>query len=129
LNRVSIHADILYERHSKGELATAVPCKEFLDADYFLFLRADFTRNKESEWVEWRPWSVLLMKDKPKFIVEATSKKYAEALLEPLGISDIEQLRILLKERPAVLKRFYRQAVFWDPPLTEYFDPASIGSK
>ena len=36
--RMSLHADVLNERHTKGGLAAIMPMDEFVAADYFLFL-------------------------------------------------------------------------------------------
>src|SRR5205823_6532367 len=38
-NQLSIQADILKERHSSGVLSEVAPLRQFMDADYFLFLR------------------------------------------------------------------------------------------
>lgn len=38
-SRISYHGDLLNEHHSKGELAGILPFEEFVDGDFFLFLR------------------------------------------------------------------------------------------
>ena len=40
LNRFSLHADLLNERHTQGELGKIMPIEDFAEADYFLCLRA-----------------------------------------------------------------------------------------
>jgi hypothetical protein len=40
-NSASLHADMLRERHTSGDLADLVPFDEFMAADYLLFLRGE----------------------------------------------------------------------------------------
>ncbi|HEX8681130.1 MAG TPA: hypothetical protein VF707_02375, partial [Ardenticatenaceae bacterium] len=77
------------------------------------------------------PWSVIYMGNKtPKYLIRAVSKKYAEQLLRPLGVPDIETLQVRLKERAS------RAGRTWGPDYYEgRFDPLygfniqSIGSR
>lgn len=52
LNRMSIHADILHERHTNNEIGEVCPFQQFVTADFFLYLPKD---------VRWKPWSSLYM--------------------------------------------------------------------
>jgi hypothetical protein len=117
--RMSLHADLLNERHSNQILGGICPMDQFVSADYFLFLKAEF---------RWRPWSTLYInRHFPNFIIEATRLKYANQLLGPLGVGNIDMLRELLRSRATKLKALYRTG-FWDSGL-ENFDYSSIGSK
>jgi hypothetical protein len=119
LNRISIHADILNERHTSGKLGEICPMDQFIAADLFLFLRADS---------KWTPWSTLyLFEHFPKFIVEAKREKYAKQLLQPLGVKDIDTLRSLIADRRSQLHQYFRTG-FWHSSLDD-FDLTSIGSK
>jgi hypothetical protein len=119
LKRISVHADVLNERHTKGQLAERCPMDLFIAADFFLFLRAGF---------EWRPWSSLyLYEHMPRFILEAVRKKYAEQLLQPLKVNNIESLRELLKERIISIHTLHNRG-FWRSRL-DHFDLDTIGSK
>ncbi len=118
-NQISLYADLLNERHSKGRLGEISPVEQFIAADFFLFLR------KNSGW---RPQSTLYMfQHIPKFIVEAKREKYAKQLLRPLNINDIDELRKIIGESNARLHQFY-QSGFWDSSL-DSFDLMTIGSK
>jgi len=118
LNRISVHADILKQRHAEGELAKVVPMQQFMDGDYFLFLRSAF-RQEELKWRQiWKPWSTIFMgSNPPRYLLQAVRKSYARKLLGALGIDTIETFRSKLVE----LKAGQR-------PL-EDFNPQTIGSR
>jgi hypothetical protein len=119
LRRVSLRADMLNERHTKGELAKIVSMRQFVEADYFLFLREGF---------EWRPWSVIYMDSQPpRFLIEASLIKYAEQLLRPLSVKDITTLRARIAELTPMLRGLFRNSVWFDP-LAD-FNPNIIGSR
>ena len=118
-NQISLYADFLNERHSKGRLGEISPIEQFIAADFFLFLR------KNSGW---HPQSTLYMfQHVPKFIVEARREKYAKQLLHPLNINGIDELRKIIGESNTRLHQFY-QSGFWDSSL-DHFDLTTIGSK
>lgn len=118
LNRMSIHADILHERHTNGELGEVCPIQQFVTADFFLYLPKD---------CNWKPWSTLYMYENfPQFIVEAKRKKYAEKLLKPARVNDLNELKQLITEKNSNLHRFWSSG-FWDSSL-DSFDLNSIGS-
>ncbi|MCH8875590.1 MAG: hypothetical protein IIA89_02055 [Chloroflexi bacterium] len=117
--RVSIHADILNERHSESPLASLVPMRQLIEADFLLFLRKDF---------QWIPWSVLYIGGiPPRYLVEAESSRYAERLLRPVGVNSVEELRGLVRERKPTLQNVFRHAL-GVYPLQDY-DPNLIGTK
>jgi hypothetical protein len=119
LNRVSVRADMLNERHTKGELAKIVPMRQFIDADYFLLLR---------HGLEWRPWSTIYLENQvPRFLLEASRTKYAEQLLRPLSIEDISAFRVRVAESKSMLRQMFTRSL-WFSPL-EYFNPNTIGSQ
>ena len=128
LKRISVHADILKERHTKGDLAELVPMQQFMDADYFLFLRGEFQKPESGGWINWKPWSTLYMQHHtPRYLVEASRTKYALKLLRPLGISDIETFRSHFSERAPRLGKFFGDP-FPNDPL-EDFNPQTIGTR
>src|SRR2546423_10080 len=59
IKQISLHADLLKDRHTQGELAKLVPMEQFIEADYFLFLRAQVQPATVGEWPVWMPWSSL----------------------------------------------------------------------
>jgi hypothetical protein len=128
----SIQALLLYERHSKGELASIVQIEHFVEADLFLFLRAQFQLTEKQPLPAWMPWSTVYMPDRqiPRFLLEATRFSYANQLLRPLGVEDIATLRTRLQESSLVLNDFWSRGFYmpWSSPL-DGFDFDSIGSK
>lgn len=133
LDRISTHADILQERHTKGYLAELVPMRQFMEADYFLFLRGEFEKPDISGRQTWKSWSTIFMQGQtPSYLAQAIRKNYAEKLLQPLNIDTIDIFRSKLVE----LKTAQRLArIFGDPfyldledPL-ESFNPQDIGTR
>ncbi len=126
-NRMSLHFDLLSERHTQGDLAKLVPIEQFAEADYFLFLRAELQLAKVSQWALWMPWSVPSMRQPPRYIQEARRAGYAPRLLRPLGVEDIPTLRTRLAERTGKL------AGVWTHTIWHYgmagFDFSIIGSR
>jgi hypothetical protein len=50
LNRVSLHADILKERHEAGQLGELSPWRRFQDSDIFLYLRSVLAIRRSNSW-------------------------------------------------------------------------------
>ena len=118
MNRASIHADLLNNRHSEGELAQIVPMEQFIEADFFLFLRAG---------LDWRPWSgIYIGSNAPKFLVKATSLSYAQSLLDPLQLKNIDSLKEILRNRVDELRQIFRRS--WGFYPLENFKLNAIGS-
>lgn len=123
LNRMSVRADILNERHTQGELANIIPMQQFMDADCFLFLRSELA----PETNQWIPWSKVYMEKVPRYLLEASRAKYAEKLLRPLGIKDINTFRIRLPDASINLEKMFSNGLLDSSPLS--IDPSNIGSK
>lgn len=129
LQRISLHADLLNERHTKGPLAEVVPAEQFLDADYFLFLRAQLQTAEQSQWIEWKPWSALYLRGRiPKFLAESVRIKGAQRLLKPLGVESIDVLRTRFTERAPTLQRLFNDMFGRFDPLVS-FNPSTIGTR
>jgi hypothetical protein len=99
LRRLSLHADILKERHENGRLSELSSWRRFQEADVFLFLRSAFELPQMDLWKVWRPWSAMLLRGSPSYLLEATRKEKARQLLGPLGVNSLVELRTKLKER------------------------------
>lgn len=112
--RVSIHADLLNDRHTTGELATLAPMKQFMDADYFLFLRGELPGKEPPEWIAHIPWSSLYAAGRtPRFIAEASYMSEAKILLDLFDLPDLATLKQRLKERAKRLGEIWRSAFPW----------------
>jgi hypothetical protein len=120
LKRVSIHADILNERHTEGELGSLVPMRLFVEADFFLFLR---------EGSGWSPISNNYIGNQPpKFLVEAVSAKFAQKLLRPLQMDSIETFRLTVAARREKLRGFFGNRSLFFFPFDD-FNPNIIGTR
>lgn len=127
LNRISLHADILKERHEAGNLGELSPWRRFQDGDVFLYLRSVFEQPQEDLWTCWRPWTAVFL-GSPGFLLEATQREKAEQLLKPLGAKDLADLRRRLKQAAKMLgKLFGSRNPFFYP--FENLNPDLIGTK
>lgn len=126
--RWSHYADLLNERHTQGELAKLVPIEQFAEADYFLFLRTELQPATQPTTIVWIPWSALYLKQPPRYILGAERIKYAQQLLRPLGIEDIDTLRARLRERAGKLAGTWGDGGRWHYPLSG-FHFTTIGSR
>jgi hypothetical protein len=125
-HKSSTHANLLNERHTEGELAQVVPMQQFMDADCFLFLRAEFLEAEASRWINaWKPWSTLNMEQAPRYLLEATRAKYAQKLLRPLGVDNIVNLRASIAKGAARLRQIHGSLYPFHPFGS--FNPETIG--
>jgi hypothetical protein len=127
--RLSIHDDILAQRHSEGEIASIMPLTQFADADYFLFLSAQVDPEETPESIVWAPWSLLSLNAAPRYLNEAQYKRGAQFLAQALSLGDIDILRERLTERAHILSTAYPSRGFsWHYGM-ERFDFSTIGAK
>ena len=127
LHRLSLHFDLLSERHTRGDLATLVPLEQFAEADFFLYLQAEFQQTTPSQWISWIPWSVLGMRHPPRYLQEAVRMKYAQHLLRTFRVEDIPTLRLQLREHARKILDLWTNG-FWHYAL-QNFDFNTIGSR
>jgi hypothetical protein len=126
LRRLSLHSDILKDRHTDGELAKSATHDSFMDADYLLSLRA-IADAKGDYMLYWRPWSVAHMPGMgPRFLIEAKGERFARRLAGVLGVKSIDEVRQSVIENRRYLPSLFR-SVFWGAPPTG-LDPATIGT-
>jgi hypothetical protein len=126
-NRTSIRADLLKARYSSGPLAERVSWQQFMDTDYFLFLRSRVGRG--SSWDgSWRAWSMLYLSGPPEFIQRSVSRKAAAALAQALGVKDVATLTTELRQADKLLENFYGPLSSFSPP-SRSFDWSRIGNQ
>ena len=117
--RLSIHADILNTRHTSGGLSAIIPMEEFSSTDFFLFLLGELPSTEYGEGnFEWRPWSILFMKNVPLFIKNAEYTKYAKELIKIFDIPIVDEFKKRLKERYPVVNKLFTRG-FWNTPITD----------
>jgi hypothetical protein len=100
--------------------------QQFMDADFFLFLRAE--SQKDSQSIDsWFPWSTFYMEQAPRYLLEASRAKYAQQLLCPLGVKDVETLRVCVAQGAAKLRQRHGSLYPFHP--LGNFDPGTIGNR
>lgn len=125
--RLSYHGDLLKERHSTGELGVALPFEDFVDADFFLYLKGLLPQEEYHGDFTWRPWSVIWLGGTPRFILRAQSAGQADNLTRALALPSVEQLKKRLEERGSEVRALYRHG-FWNYPV-RLGDVEKIGSR
>jgi hypothetical protein len=124
--RVSIRADLLNERHTTGKIAAASPMEEFMEGDFFLFLRSNFAASDSDLWYPWVPHSTLYLKSIPRFVHQCRLSKYAKRVLPALAVDDIPTFRTkfaeALRKQAEMFERRGSLYFFYD------FKPSEIGS-
>jgi hypothetical protein len=128
LNRVSLHADILKERHETGQLGELSPWRRFQDADFFLYLRSAFELAEVDLWKVWRPWSAPLLRGCPGYLLEATQRGKAEQLVKPLGVRNVSELRNRLPQAVDGILQLFGHRNWFNNPV-EGLKPDLIGTK
>lgn len=127
---ISPHGQILKERHDDdGSLAVTVPFDLFKETDYFLFLRSQL-QAQDDRTTHWVPWSAVYLSDQvPRYLAEATRRRFAEQLLRPIGISSIEEFRAGLKTEDVRLSKMFRDGFWLSSDPLELVKPETIGSR
>jgi hypothetical protein len=128
LRRLSLHADILSERHESGELGELSPWRQFQEADVFLYLRSALAANKLDLWDAWRPWSAILLEGCPGYLLEAVQREKAEKLIHALDLQSVAEFRSRLKRGAEGLSRLFGSRNPFYHPL-QGLNPDSIGTK
>lgn len=117
--RLSLHADILNTRHTTGGLSSIIPMGEFCSTDFFLFLLGELPSAEYGDgFFDWRPWSVLYLKNVPKFIINAERKQYASQLASTLGVAEMNEFKKRLKKRYPVVHKLFSGG-FWHLPTLD----------
>ncbi|MDA4132000.1 MAG: hypothetical protein OK454_02585, partial [Thaumarchaeota archaeon] len=129
-NRVSVHADILKDRHESGELGRLLPFSEFMEADYFLLLRGEIALDSRFGH-GWFPRSAAFLEhaDPPRYLREAERRASAEAVAKALGVPNAAELRDrLTAAKPKLQQIFVHDSPFWEGPLKR-FDVSAVGTR
>jgi hypothetical protein len=124
--RVSLHADMLKQRHTAGGLAVIMPFEDFIPADYLLFLIGEIPPDTAPGLV-WRPWSALYLRRSPLFLRTAEFHNSALRLMNLCRISSLQEFKKRLIERTPILEKLF-QGAFWASPL-EQAEIERIGSR
>ncbi len=127
--RVSIHADILHDRHTSGGLSVILPFEEFAGADFFLFLCGELQSESTTDsFMEWRSWSYIYLKRVPMFIRSAEQISIANHLIKIFKIPNVDEFKVRLKERVPRLRKLFPNHIGMFPIITDK-DIERIGSR
>ena len=128
--RTSYRADLLRERHSSKALADLVDFTAFMEADYFLFLRATLSPEHPSEWPNWIPESAIFQNQPPRYLVEAERTTMARQLAVAVGVDGPKTLSRRLLERHAAFGRCFPRAARVPNPFANAMDTITkLGSR
>ncbi|MHB9129929.1 MAG: hypothetical protein ACYDBB_02430 [Armatimonadota bacterium] len=122
---ISIHGKILRDRHSTGEVGDMIPFKQYVAADFLLWLRDNFIHSGHGE--RWYPWTLIYRSKPPNFIWKAEDKDYAQQLAQALHASSIDEMRAHIKGYSEELESFFSNAMYSHP--LDDFDPSIIASR
>lgn len=97
----SPQADILAEKYIQNGLLKYLTMEEFVDADFFLYLRALVNPEELIDPTKWRwlPRCWSLLSRPPVYLQRAQRVKYANHLVTAMGVKDIPMLKLRLQER------------------------------
>jgi hypothetical protein len=127
LRDLSLHASILKGPHTEGELSKVSPFESFVEADYYLAMRA-IAEGKGDRWRHWRAWSVVHMPLMgPRFLVEAKSKRVAKQLCEQFGLESVDKLKELITATRDYLSQLFQGGMWAAPPYR--LDFSELGTK
>jgi hypothetical protein len=120
--------DILKDRYTNSQLAELISHQEFLEADYFLFMRT-VSQNETMEYIGdvWCPRACVLLERPPSYILKAESKRFLEHMLPATGLGDADTFVKNFSSKHGVFKRYF-QSGWKDDPL-EYFDTKKLGQR
>lgn len=126
LNRWSIMADTIKERFTKSELSRLISHKDFIEADYFLFMRTVcHTEDDKYLFGVWNPRSCVYLSRPPSYIIKAISSRFLDGLTKAAGFNDNREFVEKFKNNHVLCQRFFSD-LFRDP--LEQFDLDKIGT-
>jgi len=126
LRQVSLVGDILKNRFGQGELSYRVSHREFMEADYFLYMRT--ACHEESTQSMWRPQSCLWLKNIPLYIMRCESQKFLDSMMKATRVETKEDFVNGLARGRSTYDQFFSRAIFAQSPLGGY-DLSKIGSR
>ena len=128
-NRVSIMGDMIKDRFTNSELSQLLSHKEFLEADYFLFMRtACHAENIQHLYGVWCPRACVLLDHVPSYIVKAESKRFMATMLPATGFSDEASFKENLIIKNRAFDRFFSPLGRVNDPLG-FQDLTKLGTR
>ena len=130
LNRVSVTADMINNRYTQENLSELISHKEFLEADYFLFMRT-LTHSKDPSSFRdiWCPRSCIYLDYPPSYLVKSESKGFASKMVNATGYASYGHFFKELESQHNLFKEYFkRKYPFIDSPLNG-FDFTKIATR
>jgi len=126
-DRADLGYDLLIKRRELETEYLPQAVEEYSAADLLLFLKGESSNiNSTNTLLNWFPRSLLAF-ELPEFILLAREKGYAENLVKALGVQNIQDIQVLLKNKVPALKNHYPNT-WWSNPISET-DIEQIGSR
>jgi len=127
-NRVTLMGDMLKERFTNSQLSQLLSHKDFLEADYFLFMRT-VSHDENPKYLHdvWCPRACVWLKHTPSYIIKAESKRFLAAMLPATGFSDEASFKENFIKKHGAFTRYF-SAGWKDDPL-EDFDLNKLGTR
>ena len=123
LNRCTITGDIINDRFSAGHLSKILSHKEFIEADYLLFLRSIVDEKKL-----WKPYSSIYFGYRvPSLMRKSVDYNFALNLLKTFNLNQIDELKTKIKQHNHRIMESFSKMCSGDNPLSS-FDIDTIGS-
>ncbi len=128
LQRISVMADMIKERFTKTELSELMSHKEFLEADYFLFMRT-VCHEENTEYLRnvWCPRASVWLDHPPSYVVKAESVRFLQRILPATGFAKWEEFVEKLKLQHGTFEKYFRSG--WKDSPLQYFDLNKLGSR
>lgn len=128
LQRISIMADMIKERFTNSEISELISHKEFLEADYFLFMRT-VCHEQSINYLHnvWCPRASVWLDHPPGYIVRAESARFLERILPATGFDKPEEFVENLKAKHGAFEAYFRSGLI-DSPLSG-FDLNKLGTR
>lgn len=128
-NRVSVTADFLMDRFSNSKLSELIEFQEFMEADYFIFIRAichaeDLRNLRRKE--TWVPHSCIYLSQPPGYLLRAESKRFLETLANLSGCKEPDVFIEKLKMSSSLFRLFWPHGILHGP--LAYFKFEKLGS-
>lgn len=128
LRRISVMANLLKERFTQSQLSELMQHKEFLEADYLLFMRtACLGEDLQDFYHVWCPRSCVWLDRPPSYIVKSESKRFLEKIVRATGFEKTEEFVENLKRSHSMFTEYFRSG--WKRDPLEYFDLNRIGTR
>ena len=127
--RASVVADFIKSRFSESKLSELITFKEFVETDYFLFVRSVCDVGDTDDLYNiWYPQSFVYLSWVPKYIMMAESKVFLDKLSKAVGFDNSEDFKVKFKGRHEKIIKYSAWGLLWVDPLWNY-DFDKLGSR